>query len=418
VQIAIDERLAGSSPITTSQIEAELSSLRERRDELRTRFGRSLGEWYYMALRPEVVHATLVDLTQERGARSGRERIKLEAEATDQFASRLIAELVGRLPKSAIEKVEQTASELRATIDEHTDAYSSDSSGGAFLRLADDELASAQTTAELIVKRDQEELRYLAEDLGAIQAEIERLESRKSELSAHGTVDRLLTRAHELREALSGIRISLGEVELEGEQRREQIAEVERSIARLTARAEDSEDADRWLSAAHLLSDGLRTYSDERRQLALAGVSRALLRRLRDLLHKQHLVAAVEIDPMTYETNLFGRGGRKVHLPSAGEHQLAAMAFAAAILDCSDSSLPMFIDTPLARLDASHRENVVSRFWPGVGRQVFVLSTDEEVRGDLLERLRPHVVETFVISHDDAPSESKILSGTYFGEAK
>ena len=227
---------------------------------------------------------------------------------------------------------------------------------------------------------------------------------------------RLLARAQELRDGLSALLAQLGATELAAGDKRDRVAELERSISRLTARAEDSESANRWLTAADLLTRALTAYAGERRQLALAGVSRALLRRLQDLLHKQHLVTAVQIDPVTYETQLFGRGGRKVHLPSAGEHQLAAMAFGAAILDCSDSALPMFIDTPLARLDASHRTNVVERFWPRVGRQVFVLSTDEEVRGTLLRGLRPHIIETFVIMHDDAASESRIVAGDYFVE--
>lgn len=91
-----------------------------------------------------------------------------------------------------------------------------------------------------------------------------------------------------------------------------------------------------------------------------------------------------------------------------------AMAFAAAILDCSGAPLPMFVDTPLARLDGSHRGNVIRRFWPRVGRQVFVLSTDEEVAGPLLERLTEHVAQMYSVEHDDATGRSRVLPGRYF----
>ncbi|HTW16171.1 MAG TPA: DNA sulfur modification protein DndD [Nocardioides sp.] len=418
VQAAIDERLSGSSPITTVQIDAELTSLRGRRDELRSRFGRGLGEWLYLGMFPDLLRDVSIDLASEQDARAGRERRKLQAEASDKFAARLLAGLSGRMPPAAVEEVERLTVQLRGDLSEGADACSSDELSSGLGVLSDEEVAAALSTAKTLDKRDVEDIQYLAQDLTAIQAEIGKLETRRLELAEQGAVDRLLVRAQELRDGLSELRAQLGATELAAAEKRDKVAELERSIARLTARAEDSDSANRWLAAADLLTRGLRAYADERRRLALAGVSKALLRRLKDLLHKQHLVTAVEIDPVTYETQLFGRGGRKVHLPSAGEHQLTAMAFGAAILDCSDSALPMFIDTPLARLDASHRTNVVERFWPRVGRQVFVLSTDEEVRGTLLEGLRPYIVETFVILHDDAVSESRIVAGDYFAEGK
>ena len=416
VQAAIDERLSGSSPITTVQIDAQLTSLRGRRDELRSRFGRELGEWFYLGMFPDLVRAVSFDLAGEQEARAGRERRKLQAEASDQFAARLLAGLSGRVPTAAVDEVERLTVQLRADLSAGADASSSGGSSSGLDALSEEEIAAALSASSVLDRRDAEDLRYLAQDLMAIQAEIEKLETRRLELAEHGAVDRLLVRAQELRDGLSGLLAQLGATELAAGDKRGRLAELERSIARLTARAEDSDSANRWLAAADLLTRGLREYADQRRQLALARVSSALLQRLQDLLHKQHLVTAVEIDPVTYETQLFGRGGRKVNLPSAGEHQLAAMAFGAAILDCSDSALPMFIDTPLARLDASHRTNVVERFWPRVGRQVFVLSTDEEVRGPLLEGLRPHIVETFVIMHDDAASESRVVAGDYFAE--
>lgn len=418
VQTAIHERLSGSSPVTTVQIDAELTSLRGRRDELRSRFGRGLGDWFYLGMFPDLVRYVSIDLVSEQEARAGRERRKLLAEAADQFAARLLTGLSGRVPPAAVEEVERLSVQLRSDLTVGADACSSDGTSTGLDVLAEEEVAAALSAATALDKRDTEDLRYLAQDLTAIQDEIGKVETRRLELAKQGAVDRLLVRADELREGLSVLLAQLGARELAASEKRGRVAELERSIARLTARAKDSDSANRWLTAADLLTAGLRTYADERRRLALAGVSRALLQRLKDLLHKQHLVTAVEIDPVTYETQLFGHGGRKVHLPSAGEHQLAAMAFGAAILDCSDSALPMFIDTPLARLDASHRTNVVERFWPRVGRQVFVLSTDEEVRGPLLEGLRPHIVETFIIVHDDAASESRIIAGDYFRKGK
>ena len=39
----------------------------------------------------------------------------------------------------------------------------------------------------------------------------------------------------------------------------------------------------------------------------------------------------------------------------------------------------MAIDTPLGRLDSSHRHNLVERYFPTASHQVILLSTDTEI---------------------------------------
>jgi DNA sulfur modification protein DndD len=89
------------------------------------------------------------------------------------------------------------------------------------------------------------------------------------------------------------------------------------------------------------------------------------------------------------------------------------MAFVQAVLAASSNPVPLFVDTPLARLDSTHREAVVSRFWPALGRQVIVLSTDEEVVADLLDLLEPNLVELYLVD-SGSDGSSSVTTGAYF----
>jgi DNA sulfur modification protein DndD len=42
--------------------------------------------------------------------------------------------------------------------------------------------------------------------------------------------------------------------------------------------------------------------------------------------------------------------------------------------------LPAIIDTPMARLDARHREHLVERYFPNASHQVIILSTADTTR--------------------------------------
>ncbi|HEX7376558.1 MAG TPA: hypothetical protein VF278_05570, partial [Pirellulales bacterium] len=59
------------------------------------------------------------------------------------------------------------------------------------------------------------------------------------------------------------------------------------------------------------------------------------------------------------------------------------------------------IDTPMARLDARHREHLVERYFPNASHQVIVLSTDTEVDRRYYESLEPHLARAYHLNYDE-----------------
>lgn len=135
------------------------------------------------------------------------------------------------------------------------------------------------------------------------------------------------------------------------------------------------------------------------------------------LLHKSDLVHRVAIDTYTFSLSLYDLSGQLVpkHRLSAGEKQLLAIAFLWGLARVSGRNLPVAIDTPLGRLDSSHRTNLVERYFPTASHQVILLSTDTEVGKVEVERLR----EIEAIAHEyllkyDASQRQTITEPGYF----
>ncbi len=108
------------------------------------------------------------------------------------------------------------------------------------------------------------------------------------------------------------------------------------------------------------------------------------------LLHKSDLVHRVAIDTEAFSLSLYDLQGQPVpkHRLSAGEKQLLAIAFLWGLARVSGRQLPVAIDTPLGRLDSSHRTNLVERYFPNASHQVILLSTDTEIGKVEVEKLR------------------------------
>jgi DNA sulfur modification protein DndD len=139
----------------------------------------------------------------------------------------------------------------------------------------------------------------------------------------------------------------------------------------------------------------------------------------RYLLHKSDLVHRVAIDTDTFSLSIYDPEGKLVpkHRLSAGEKQLLAIAFLWGLARVSGRQLPVAIDTPLGRLDSSHRNNLVERYFPSASHQVILLSTDTEIRQaeyDKLQELEA-IAHSYLLNYDSTKRQTTVEPG-YFWE--
>ncbi|HEY9799407.1 MAG TPA: DNA sulfur modification protein DndD [Leptolyngbyaceae cyanobacterium] len=136
------------------------------------------------------------------------------------------------------------------------------------------------------------------------------------------------------------------------------------------------------------------------------------------LLHKSDLVFRIAIDTNTFALSLFDFEGKPVpkHRLSAGEKQLLAIAFLWGLAKVSGLRLPVAIDTPLARLDSSHRQNLVEKYFPAASHQVILLSTDTEIGKKEVEMLRSNeaIAREYLLQYNSATRQTTVLENKYF----
>lgn len=135
----------------------------------------------------------------------------------------------------------------------------------------------------------------------------------------------------------------------------------------------------------------------------------------KQLLRKKDLVQGLKIDPETFAVTLSGRGGKALPFTrlSAGERQLLATSFLWGMARASGRPMPSIIDTPLGRLDSSHRIHLVERYFPFASHQMLLLSTDQEIVGDFYDKLKPFISRTYTLRHNAERGNTEIVEG-YF----
>ncbi|MDJ0797382.1 MAG: DNA sulfur modification protein DndD [Calothrix sp. MO_167.B12] len=138
----------------------------------------------------------------------------------------------------------------------------------------------------------------------------------------------------------------------------------------------------------------------------------------RYLLHKSDLVHRIAIDTHTFSLSLYDLQGKQVpkHRLSAGEKQLLAIAFLWGLARISGHNLPVAIDTPLGRLDSSHRNNLVERYFPSASHQVILLSTDTEIGKKEVQSLRKNeaIAREYILKYDSSTRQTTIKPGYFW----
>jgi len=139
-----------------------------------------------------------------------------------------------------------------------------------------------------------------------------------------------------------------------------------------------------------------------------------ILETLNKLMHKSSFIADVKItiENEIIEIELVNQNGRLINKEglSMGEKQLYATAILQALVKESNFDFPVFIDSPMQKLDATHATNIIKHFYPNVSKQVILLPLlQKEMSEQEFELLEPNVKSTHLIYHKTDESSSTFI---------
>ena len=151
------------------------------------------------------------------------------------------------------------------------------------------------------------------------------------------------------------------------------------------------------------LQNVLERFISDYRSTRVEELEVTLDKKFRELTNSPEAIGRVEIDRGTFEINTILRSEANLAASegSAGQKEVMAFSLIASVVELSDRQIPFIIDTPLGRLDTVHRDNILTNFFPNVGEQVIILSTDAEIGWQQQDALRPHLASEHHLKLED-----------------
>jgi DNA sulfur modification protein DndD len=169
-----------------------------------------------------------------------------------------------------------------------------------------------------------------------------------------------------------------------------QITAIEMEIEKLYEKHHVSKERAEFIQECDAIAGVLNQFVVRLRKNKVHLLQEKTFEMYRLLSSRSGLIKDIIIDDKTYEVRISDRNGHEIKKSglSAGEKEVFAVSLLWGLAQTSQLQLPIVIDTPLSRLDSTHRDNIVNNYFPNAGEQVIILSTDTEIDKDYYRLLK------------------------------
>ena len=209
---------------------------------------------------------------------------------------------------------------------------------------------------------------------------------------------------------------SLKSLARERERLTEESEDLKKDISRLTEDKQKYRSLSDNIEVCEQILAVLEEFVADYRSTLIADLQKIVNRKFRELTNAPGLIETIQIDGDSVELKLLNRSGELLaEDQSAGQKAILAFTLIASVVELSNRQVPAVVDTPLARLDMLHKKNALSGFFPCLGPQVIILSTDTEIGRDEVEQLSPVLATKHHLQLDAGTGQTDIKDG-YFGE--
>ncbi len=261
-----------------------------------------------------------------------------------------------------------------------------------------------------------QEFRELNDALKEAQLELQKVEQALQRAPAEEVLKPLIEDLSTLNQTLGQLRKQEQDEEKAIRSLSYQLAEAERKLAKLHHTQQLGQAHIQRQERVSNVQSVLSAYTTQLTQAKIATLGNAIVESFNQLSHKPDRIKRVDIDPHTFAVTLYDTYNRALSKEelSAGEKQIYTTALLWGLAKTSGKPLPMILDTPLGRLDSSHRQLLVERYFPYVSHQVVLLSTDTEVNRHFHSLLEPHISQAYHLAYQQDEACTTIEEG-YFG---
>jgi DNA sulfur modification protein DndD len=358
------------------------------------------------------------DLLSAAAGQVEREEVADQARAFNKMLSERDSKLLKKLSSQAAPK--KMLSLLKTYLTDERARRAAATKIDSYLHLGTDGRESFRRLDHALLARTYDETISMVREAEDIQSQLLTFDRKLAGVPAPEKLQPIIKQLEEIRAAIQEAMVNLAALDMEikrvtrerDQKKSRWLGQAQRALGKQL----EHNDVQRVLSHSKRVKQTLQRFRVAVVERHVSRIEGLILESFRQLLRKKSLISALHIDPQEFSLELIGADGQAISPDrlSAGERQLLAVSMLWGLARASGRPLPTVIDTPLGRLDATHRINLVERYFPYASHQVLLLSTDEEIDEGHYQTLKPSIGHTYKLEYDDVKGVTSVKSGYFW----
>ncbi|VEP18688.1 DNA sulfur modification protein DndD [Hyella patelloides LEGE 07179] len=305
--------------------------------------------------------------------------------------------------------IEEENKSLENTINSH---------GSAYLEITEDEFQQFISISKNKLSLQQKQAKDILNELQQISNEMDAIDKQLTLAASPEEYDKLQKAKDRAVQAVSQCKSDLDLAKTQKNQLTLEIEKAKKELKNYSQKIIDSDNNQHIVNSITKVQKTLELFKEKLTLKKLNKLENEITECFRYLLYKSNLVYKVVVDSDSFSLSLYDPQGKllpKQRL-SAGEKQLLAIAFLWGLARVSGKKLPIAIDTPLGRLDSSHRTNLIERYFPSASHQVILLSTDTEIGEKEIVTLREQeaIAREYLLEYNADNGHTTVNSGYFW----
>lgn len=348
-------------------------------------------------------------------------QIKLQAEDEhNDLVMQQALEQINELLESYCGKYPEHAQESKSFV-EYIKEQSGMNVNDPVYQVSDHALFQLNTLLEKLLEDSKKAANEVLQKKRELRKQLNNVESYLSLDIDESTLEKIRNQMKEIEAEVVRIEVHIKDVQQKSSEMNgkltEKNAELRAAVDTYLTNAEFLDDSERMMKYSNLALRILNEYSVALQSRKARALSETITVCYKKLASKKNLIERIEMDPETLDVHYFGEDGMIVDQGSlsAGEKQLMVISILWALAICSKKKLPVIIDTPLSRLDSTHRAALVSTYFPQASEQTIILSTDSEIDRHYYDMMREYIGDEFTLNYSE-DTKSTTISRGYFQE--
>ena len=201
---------------------------------------------------------------------------------------------------------------------------------------------------------------------------------------------------------------------------RSDIVRLNQQLVTLVKKVDINEQNKLKIQKSNQYMDVLLQFLDEQKNKHKDSLEETILSELKILLHKlnsepnqtrfiEDVKVTILASGQGMKITLFDQDDNEIRKESlsSGEKQIYISCLIKAILKESVKNLPIFIDTPLGRLDEEHRDSITKNYYPGLSEQVVLFSTNSEITPKRFKEISGNISKSYLLFNDGVNTNLK-----------